>query len=95
MNPAVGAIFDILIIVTDLLIWAVVIGTLLSLLISFNAVNPRNEVVSFLWRSYTALSEPVLKPIRRVVKPINGIDLSPLVLVLALTFLRQLLIRAL
>ena len=93
MHAVSGATLVILVEVIDLLITAIVLGTLLSILISFGVVNARNQVVSFIWRSYTALTDPILRRIRRYVRPMNGIDFSPMILILALTFVREILIR--
>lgn len=73
----------------ELYIWAVIISAVLSWLIHFGVVNTRNQFVSmlgeFLWR----LTEPALRPIRRIVPNLGGIDISPVVLILALIFLKM------
>ena len=73
----------------DLYIWAVIISAILSWLMHFGVVNTRNQFVSmigeFLWR----LTEPALRPIRRFVPKLGGIDLSPVVLILALLFVQM------
>jgi YggT family protein len=73
----------------DLYIWAVIISAILSWLVHFGVVNTRNQFVSmigdFLWR----LTEPALRPIRRFVPKLGGIDISPIVLILALLFVQM------
>jgi YggT family protein len=73
----------------DLYIWAVIISAVLSWLVHFGVVNTRNQFVSmigeFLWR----LTEPALRPIRRYVPKFGGIDISPVVLILALLFVQM------
>jgi YggT family protein len=59
----------------------------LSWLVVFNVVNVRNRFVYQLGRFLDAITEPVLRPIRRIVPLIGGIDLSPIVLIFALQFL--------
>lgn len=61
-----------------------VVHVVLSLLVSFNVVNPRNQVVAVIWRVTFALCEPVLKHIRRYIPVFGGIDLSPLILIIVL-----------
>ena len=56
-------------------------------------VNPRNQVVGMIWRFTHAITEPLLKPIRRVIKPFNGLDLTPLVLILVIYLLRDVMWR--
>jgi YggT family protein len=73
----------------DLYIWAVIISAILSWLVHFGVVNTRNQLVSmigeFLWR----LTEPALRPIRRFVPKFGGVDISPIVLILALLFVQM------
>lgn len=73
----------------DLYIWAVIISAILSWLVHFGVVNTRNQFVSmigeFLWR----LTEPSLRPIRRFVPKFGGVDISPIVLILALLFVQM------
>ena len=79
----------IVVIAIDLYIWAVIISAVLSWLVHFGVVNTRNQFVSmigeFLWR----LTEPALRPIRRFVPLLGGIDISPVVLILGLIFVQM------
>ncbi len=71
--------------------WALIISAVLSWLLAFNVINSHNRVVytvsDFLYR----ITEPVLRPIRRFVPLLGGVDLSPVVLLLLLYFLRMVL----
>ncbi|HEY7690498.1 MAG TPA: YggT family protein [Dongiaceae bacterium] len=64
----------------------IVAYVVLSMLVSFQVVNPRVPIVATIGRILFRLSEPALRPIRRIVPIIAGIDLSPLVLLLLLQF---------
>ena len=79
----------IVVIVIDLYIWAVIISAVLTWLVHFGVVNTRNQFVSmigeFLWR----LTETGLRPIRRFVPLLGGIDISPVVLILGLIFIQM------
>ncbi len=66
---------------------------IMSWLISFNVVNLSNQFVAQVWRILLQLTEPVLAPIRRIVPNMGGLDLSPLILFLALWFLQTLIVR--
>ncbi len=70
----------------ELYIWLVIIGAILSWLVAFNVVNTSNRVVymigDFLWR----ITEPALRPIRRILPNLGGIDISPVILILVLIF---------
>ena len=80
-------------IVLNLMIWILIIQAILSWLVAFNVVNARNQVVAMIWRFTHALTEPVLKPIRRFLPSFNGLDLSPLVLILLIYLIRDLMWR--
>ena len=71
-------------------IWLLIAQAILSWLVSFGVVNRYNRVVAvvgdFLWR----VTEPVLRPIRRVLPDLGGIDISPVILILLLYFIRNL-----
>ena len=69
-------------IVLNLVVWVLIIQAVMSWLISFNVINRRNQVVWQVWNFLGAITEPLLKPIRSVIKPFNGLDLSGLVLIL-------------
>lgn len=77
--------------VITLYIWLLIAQAILSWLIAFNVINSYNQFVSrvieFLWR----ITEPALRPIRRFVPLIGGVDVSPIVLILILYFVRDLL----
>jgi len=73
--------------VIQLYIWIIIASAILSWLVVFNVVNTRNRFVYQLGRVLEALTEPALRPIRRVVPLLGGVDLSPIVLLLGLQFL--------
>ncbi len=65
----------------------------LSWLVSFNVVNTRNRFVYLVGDFLYRVTEPALRPIRRLLPTFGGIDVSPVVLLVALYFTRQLLIH--
>lgn len=77
--------------VIDLYIWVLIIWVILNWLIAFNVINTRNRFVYMVGDFLNKLTEPALRPIRRVLPSPGGIDLSPLVLILLLYFIRNLL----
>ena len=70
-----------------------IISAILSWLVAFNVVNTRNRfvytVMDFLWR----ITEPALRPIRRILPNLGGIDISPVILILILMFVQDVLAR--
>lgn len=69
--------------------FVVFVMVIFSWLLAFNVVNLGNRFVDAIWRAIVALTEPVLAPIRRIMPNLGGIDLSPLVLILGIFFLRE------
>jgi YggT family protein len=56
-------------------------------------VNPYNQFVRSIWQGLNALTEPALRPIRRRMPDLGGIDISPLVLIIALVFVQAVVIE--
>lgn len=87
LNP----LFNVLQIALWLYLWAIILSAILSWLVHFGVINTRNQFVSmigdFLWR----ITEPALRPIRRFMPNLGGIDISPIILILLIYFLRDLL----
>ncbi|MFQ5617518.1 MAG: YggT family protein [Rhodospirillales bacterium] len=76
--------------VISLYIWVVVIGVVLSWLVHFGVVNTSNPFVYRVGEFVYRITEPALRPIRNVLPNMGGIDISPIVLILALVFIRNL-----
>lgn len=70
------------------LVWIIVINAVLSWLVAFRVVNPHNQFVSMVMRFTYALTEPFLRPLRRFIPYIGGIDITPIILILAIYFVR-------
>jgi YggT family protein len=70
----------------------VIAAVIASWLVVFNVVNARNEIVRGILRALDALTEPVFRQIRRIIPPIGGLDLSPLIVLIALWFLERLIV---
>ena len=77
------------------LVWFVfLVMIIMSWLIAFNVVNTRNRFVASLWSFLNQVTEPILRPIRRVIPPFGGMDLSPLVVFIIIFFLQRLIENA-
>ncbi len=73
----------------SLVILAMVVNAILSWLIAFDVVNRRNRAVYTIADSLYRLTEPALRPIRKVLPDLGGLDISPVVLILGLIFIRD------
>lgn len=80
LSQIVGYLINIIIIL-------VIVQFVLSLLVSFNVVSMRSNWVAAIWTSVSALLDPILSPIRRILPNTGAIDFSPLVLIVALNII--------
>lgn len=88
---AMNAVYNLADRVIWLYIWLVVISVMLSWLVTFNVINTQNRFVYTVMDFLHRITEPALRPIRRLMPSLGGIDISPVVLILALIFFRELL----
>jgi YggT family protein len=77
--------------VIDIYTWLVIASAIMSWLVAFNVVNTRNQFIHMLVDFLYRVTEPALRPIRRIMPNLGGIDISPVILLLLLFFLRSLL----
>jgi YggT family protein len=85
MVPLIGFI----VLVIDLYIWVVIASAILSWLIAFNVVNTSNRFVYTIADMLYRVTEPALRPIRNILPNLGGIDISPVILILVLLFIRD------
>ena len=85
-------LLEVILMALELYKWVMLAMIVMSWLIAFNIVNTRNQIVDSIWRVLLALTEPVLKPIRRLL-PRMQIDLSPIILFFAIYILQQVIQR--
>ena len=86
-------ILNIIIMVISLYTWVIIAQAVLSWLIAFQILNMGNRIVERIGYALYALTEPLLRPIRRILPNFGAIDLSPIVLLLALWLLQDILSR--
>jgi YggT family protein len=76
----------------QLYIWIVIAGVIMSWLIAFNVINPYNQIVRTIWLVFNGLTEPLLRPIRRRMPDLGGVDISPMILILICVFVQMVVI---
>ncbi len=86
MNPFLWLIDTVI----NIYIWILIAAAVLSWLIAFNVVNTRNQIVSGVAEFLYRVTEPALRPIRNMLPSLGGLDISPVILIIGLLFLRQL-----
>ena len=84
LNPIAALLIEIL----EIYKWIVILAVVVSWLVAFNVINVHNNFVRTTLRVLMALTEPVFRPVRRVIPPVAGLDLSPIVVFVIIWFLQ-------
>jgi YggT family protein len=74
--------------------WVIVIQAVLSWLIAFNVINTGNDIVRQIWYALGRITDPLYRPIRRVLPDFGALDLSPIVVLLAIAILNRIIDNA-
>ena len=93
MHVILGPILGLIDMVLDLFIWILIIAVVMSWLISFKVVNTTKRFVYLIADFTHRITEPALRPIRRFLPNLGGLDISPIVLLMVIWFLRDVLRR--
>ena len=83
------ALLDVIVLLLNLYIYLLIGAAILSWLIAFNVVNTRNQFVGMVAYFLYRISEPALRPIRRRMPNLGGIDISPIILFFIILFLSK------
>ena len=87
------AILDVILVILSIATWIILIQAVLSWLLTFRVLDLRNNVVAQIWGGLERMTEPLYRPIRNLLPPMSGIDLTPLVVLLIIFFLRSVISR--
>ncbi|HXG99158.1 MAG TPA: YggT family protein [Sphingomicrobium sp.] len=85
------ALFAIVDMILQLLVWIIIAQAVISWLVAFNVINTSSNFVRTLLDALDRLTAPMYGPIRRILPDFGGIDFSPIVLILAIQIIRKLL----
>jgi YggT family protein len=69
--------------------YVIIANVILSWLMAFGVINAYNPIVRSIWQALNAVTEPLLAPIRKFMPNMGGIDLSPIILLLACYFVQS------
>jgi len=83
------ALIQTIVLALDIYWWILIASAVFSWLYAFNVVNPRNQAVASIGNALFRITEPALRPIRRLLPDLGGIDISPIILLLIIFFVRQ------
>jgi YggT family protein len=90
METNMLALFQTIDLALNLYTWILIGSAIFSWLYAFNVINSSNQFVNSVGRFLYAVTEPVLRPLRRVLPDLGGIDISPIIVLLIIFFLRSL-----
>ena len=93
MDVITGPVFTILLIALDLYMWVVIISVVLSWLVAFNVVNTHNRFIYMVGDFCYRATEPLLGRIRSILPNMGGLDISPVLLILGIVFLKEFIYR--
>ena len=83
------ALLQTLSLILSIVWWIFLIMIIMSWLINFNVINTRNQFVDAVWRIVNQITDPILRPIRRIIPPMGGFDLSPIIVFVIIFFLQN------
>jgi YggT family protein len=86
-------IVDILRILLNVVWWIIIVQAIMSWLIAFNVINTHNEFVRQIWGTLDRMTEPLYRPIRKILPDFGGLDLSPLVVLVGLAIIERVLVE--
>src|SRR3954471_18456363 len=84
LNPIAALLIEVL----EIYKWIVIAAVIVSWLTAFNVINQYNNFVRTVLRILIALTEPVFRPIRRLIPPVGGLALSPIIVFVIIWFLQ-------
>ena len=85
------ALFEVVIILLNVLWWIIIVQAILSWLVAFNVINTHNDFVRQLLYALDRLTAPLYRPIRKILPDFGGLDFSPLVVLILIIVLERLL----
>jgi len=87
-----NALADLIYVVFSIYIYVLIATAIVSWLTAFNVLNTQNQFIYTLLGYLYRITEPALRPIRRLIPALGGVDLSPMILILILYFVRNLVV---
>ncbi|WP_373005202.1 YggT family protein [Hyphomonas sp.] len=87
------AILDVILFLLTIAKWIIIVQAVMSWLVAFKVLSIQNPTVRSIWGGLERITEPVYAPIRRILPPLGGLDLTPMAVLLLIFFLRRLIVR--
>ena len=83
------AIIQTLAILLDVAWWIIIVQAILSWLIAFNVINTSNDIIRSIWIALDKLTEPLYRPIRKIMPDLGALDLSPMVVLILIMIMQR------
>ena len=74
--------------ILSIMTWSIILSAIISWLFAFDVINRRNRFVNQIADFLDRLTAPLLEPFRRIIPPLGGMDISPIVVLLLINFAR-------
>jgi YggT family protein len=87
------AILDVILFLLNIANWIIIVQAVMSWLVAFKVLSIQNPTVRSIWAGLERVTEPVYAPIRRIIPPLGGLDLTPMAVLLLIFFLKRLIDR--
>ncbi|MEM6662377.1 MAG: YggT family protein [Pseudomonadota bacterium] len=87
-----SALFWLIDTILTLAVWIIIIHVIMSWLINFQVINLQQPIVYQIWKGLNQLTEPIYRPIRRLLPDLGGIDLAPLIVIIGIMFVQRLIL---
>lgn len=94
MTSLAGFLYFILGSLLDLLVFAIIANAVISWLVAFDVINLRNRFAYSVAHFLDAVTGPVMRPFQRIIPPLGGIDISPIIVILLIQGVRSYLLPA-
>jgi YggT family protein len=94
MFALINFVFFILNAILQLLIFAMIASAILSWLVAFDVINLRNAFVYNVARFLDAVTRPILAPFQKIIPPLGGVDISPIIAILVISGIQRFLLPA-
>ena len=85
----IAPFIEAVLIILDVIWWLIIASVIASWLIAFGVVNTRNQAVYTIISFLNRANEPLFRPIRRVIPPLGGLDLSPMIVLLIIYIIQR------
>lgn len=88
------AVLNLIMRILDIYYYIIIAVAIISWLIAFNVINLHNDLVRSIWTTLNKLTEPVLSRVRRYIPSFSGVDISPIIVILAIWFIKDLILTS-